>query len=289
MNTHAYNRRGRASSNGGQLQLERPSRHMVIASILIIALLAFEIFNFDTTRYALESLIGEKSFVGMTWAAVLAVAFCAIDFAGLTRIFAPNPEANDSKEAWYLMGAWFLGATMNAVMTWWAVSLVLLNHPTLGNEILTRATLLQYVPIFVALLVWITRVLFIGSLAMAGEQLMMAYRKNQAPPPRQQRQSMRTTQARVRQQEQLEWLDDEVQPAETLIVQSNQPSNPSHAQRVQVQSVPKPLGTPKRQVQANSKTKRPVPQRKAKAQARQTRPNKSQPRRGIDVSNNYRS
>lgn len=60
---------------------------------------------------------------------------------------------------------------MNAVMTWWAVSLTLLNHP-LGNEILGREQLLTFVPIFVATLVWVTRILFIGSIAVAGDHLL---------------------------------------------------------------------------------------------------------------------
>lgn len=144
-------------------------RHVVIGLILLTALLAFELFNFDTTRYALGSLLGNVTFVGITWATILAIAFCAIDFAGLARLFTPERGANEPKEVWYLMGAWLLGATMNAVMTWWAVSLTLLDHP-LGNEILGREQLLQIVPIFVAVLVWLTRILFIGSLTVAGEQ-----------------------------------------------------------------------------------------------------------------------
>ena len=145
-------------------------KNMVIAGVLITALLAFELFNFDTTRYALNSLLGEVTFAGLSWATILATAFCAIDFAGLARLFTPEKGAEEPKEVWYLMGAWLLGATMNAVMTWWAVSLTLLNH-NLGNEILSREQLLQIVPIFVAVLVWLTRILFIGSLTMAGEHL----------------------------------------------------------------------------------------------------------------------
>jgi hypothetical protein len=68
------------------------------------------------------------------------------------------------------MGAWLLGATMNAVMTWWAVSLTLLNHD-FGNEVLSRQQLLQSAPIFVAVLVWLTRILFIGAFTVAGEHL----------------------------------------------------------------------------------------------------------------------
>ena len=100
-----------------------------------------------------------------------AVAFCAIDFAGLARLFTPERGRNEPKEIWYLTGAWLLGATMNAVMTWWAVSTVLVNHPV-GNEVLSREQLLTVVPIFVAVLVWLTRILFIGAIAVAGEKLL---------------------------------------------------------------------------------------------------------------------
>ena len=108
--------------------------------------------------------------MGLGWATILAIAFCAIDFAGLARLFTPQKGEDEPAEVWYLMGAWLVGATMNAVMTWWAVSLTLLNHQ-LGNEILDREQLLRFVPIFVAVLVWLTRILFIGSLTVAGEHM----------------------------------------------------------------------------------------------------------------------
>jgi hypothetical protein len=139
--------------------------------ILILALIAFEMFNFDTTRYALESLLGEVRFAGFAWATILAIAFCAIDFAGLARLFTPEKGTDEPKEIWYLTGAWLLGATMNALMTWWAVSLTLLNHD-LGNEVVSREELLRIVPVFVAILVWLTRILFIGAVTAAGERIL---------------------------------------------------------------------------------------------------------------------
>jgi len=147
------------------------SRQLMVGLLMVSALLAFEIFNFDTTRFALESLLGKTRFINLTWASILAVAFCAIDFAGLAKLFTPQRGFDEPKEVWYLMGAWFLGATMNAVMTWWAVSLALLGSD-LGNEVLSREDLLRYAPIFVASLVWLTRILFIGSLAVTGERLI---------------------------------------------------------------------------------------------------------------------
>lgn len=151
------------------------SRQLLIGVILILALLAFEMFNFDTTRYALQSLLGDVRFATLTWATILAVAFCAIDFAGLARLFTPERGLDEPKEVWYLTGAWLLGASMNAVMTWWAVSSVLVGHE-LGNEILGREQLLRIVPIFVALLVWLTRILFIGAITIAGERILYGRR-----------------------------------------------------------------------------------------------------------------
>jgi hypothetical protein len=162
-------------------------RKTAVGAILIIALVAFEIFNFDTTQYALRNLLGEVRFLGLQWASILAIAFCSIDFAGLIRLFTPQRGLDEPKEVWYLMGAWLLGATMNAIMTWWAISLTLLNH-NFGNEVLSRQQLLLYVPIFVAVLVWLTRILFIGAFTVAGEHIFdfsgdSRTQSNQATPP----------------------------------------------------------------------------------------------------------
>ncbi|MCB8943825.1 MAG: hypothetical protein H6658_08720 [Ardenticatenaceae bacterium] len=159
----------RLGLGNGRFGLDMP-RKTIVGIILLTALVAFEIFNFDTTRFALQNLLGEVSFWGLAWSSILALAFCAIDFAGLARLFTPEQGADEPKAVWYLMGAWLLGATMNAIMTWWAVSLTLLSHD-LGNEVLSRQQLLQIAPIFVAVLVWLTRILFIGALSVTGEHM----------------------------------------------------------------------------------------------------------------------
>jgi hypothetical protein len=158
------------------------SRKMIIAVLLAVALVAFEIFNFDTTQYALTNLLGDIRFGGILWASILAIAFCAIDFAGLVRIFTPERGREEPRAVWFLTGAWFLGTIANSVMTWWAVSLTLLSHD-FGNEVLSREALLRYVPIFVAMLVWLTRILFIGAFSITGEEMfeMARGRGNNAP------------------------------------------------------------------------------------------------------------
>lgn len=162
------------------------SRKLAAGIILVIAMVAFELFNFDTTRYALTNLLGDISFAGLKWATILAIAFCAIDFAGLTRLFTPERGQKEPTAVWYLMGAWLIGATMNAVMTWWAVSLTLLSHE-FGNEVLGREQLLRWVPFFVATFVWLTRILFIGAFSVAGEYIfdLGVKRPSSAPKPKQ--------------------------------------------------------------------------------------------------------
>jgi hypothetical protein len=149
----------------------RINRGLAFGVIIITALLAFEIFNYSTTDFALTDLLGELKFMGIRWATILSIAFCGIDFAGIARLFTPEEGANEPNEVWYLFGAWLLAATMNAMLTWWGVSLAVLNHDTLGNAVIGRETLLRAVPVFVAVLVWLIRVLIIGTFSAAGDRL----------------------------------------------------------------------------------------------------------------------
>lgn len=146
-------------------------RGLIFGLIILTGMLSFEIFNFSTTEFALADLLGELSFAGISWATILALAFCSIDFAGIARLMTPHEIGDEPVEIWYLLGAWFLGATMNAMLTWWSVSLALINHQGLGNEVLGREALLSGVPIFIAGLVWLIRVLLIGTLTLAGQRL----------------------------------------------------------------------------------------------------------------------
>jgi len=151
--------------------LSKMNRGLAFGVIMFVALLAFEVFNYTTTDFALQDFLGDIRFLGLRWAMILAIAFCGMDFAGIARLFAPANEKGAKAEIWYLLGAWFLAATMNAMLTWWGVSLALLQHQALGNEILSREQLIRIVPVFVAVLVWLIRILLIGTFSMAGDRL----------------------------------------------------------------------------------------------------------------------
>lgn len=138
----------------------------ITSLILIIGLFSFEMFNYSTTDFALRDLLGDLKFLGIFWSTILAIAFCGIDFAGIARLFVSDDQIVDQKENWYLFGAWFLAATMNAVLTWWGVAISIANHSMKSSSIIDTSTINQIVPIFVAIMVWLTRILLIGSFSL---------------------------------------------------------------------------------------------------------------------------
>jgi len=144
----------------------------IFAMIILTALLAFEMFNYSTTEYALHDLLGNLVFAGLRWSTILSIAFCGIDFAGIARLFTPESGSNEPKEGWYLFGAWMLAATMNAILTWWGVSMAIATHKEASVAIMNTRTLTQVIPVFVALMVWLIRILIIGTISVAGERFL---------------------------------------------------------------------------------------------------------------------
>ena len=170
------------------------SRGAAWGIMIIGALLAFEVFNFSTTEFALKDVLGELTFAGFRWATILSIAFCGIDFAGIARIFTPERGRDEPTEVWYLFGAWLLAAAMNAMLTWWGVSIAILNHSSLGaGSVVSNTTLTKAVPIFVAIMVWLIRVLIIGTFSLAGDRLFSQDKRRTYSTARPQTQTSRAT------------------------------------------------------------------------------------------------
>jgi len=147
--------------------------------MIIGALLSFEVFNFSTTQFALHDMLGDLTFAGMRWATILAIAFCGIDFAGIARIFTPEQGRDEPAEVYYLFGAWLLAAGFNATLTWWGVSVAISNNVNLqSGAVMSAATLTKVVPIFIAAMVWLVRLLIIGTFSLAGDRLFTTADQN---------------------------------------------------------------------------------------------------------------
>jgi hypothetical protein len=148
----------------------KPSAAFVI--MIFGALIAFEIFNYSTTDHALRDLLGDLRFAGIYWSTILAIAFCGIDFAGIARLFTPEQGMEEPKEVWYLFGAWLLAATMNAILTWWGVSMAVAGRTIESSAVINPKTITSVVPVFVAIMVWVIRILIIGTLSLAMDRLL---------------------------------------------------------------------------------------------------------------------
>jgi hypothetical protein len=167
MNTTIRTNRG----IGSTLRRLSIRRGMAWGVIIIGALLAFEMFNYSTTQFALNDVLGDLKFAGIRWATILALAFCGIDFAGIARLFTPEQGHDEPAETWYLFGAWILAAAMNATLTWWGVAVAIASHTNLSSEVISSSTLTKVVPVFVAIIVCLIRVLIIGTFSIKGGKL----------------------------------------------------------------------------------------------------------------------
>jgi hypothetical protein len=167
-----YRRNGLAALFRDLTHGRRLNRGAAWGMMIIGALLAFEVFNFSTTQFALRDVLGDLTFAGFRWATILAVAFCGIDFAGIARIFTPEQGADEPKEVYYLFGAWFLAAAFNAILTWWGVSVAIVSHSSASaGTVISTATMTKIVPIFVAAMILLVRVMIIGTFSLAGDRL----------------------------------------------------------------------------------------------------------------------
>jgi hypothetical protein len=60
---------------------------------------------------------------------------------------------------------------MNATLTWWGVKAAIVNNAGASSAVIAGDTLTKVVPVFVAIMVWLIRVLIIGTFSVAGDRL----------------------------------------------------------------------------------------------------------------------
>ena len=226
--------------------------------MILGALLAFEVFNFSTTQYALHDMLGDLTFAGMKWSTILAIAFCGIDFAGIARIFTPEQGRDEPAEVYYLFGAWVLAAGFNATLTWWGVSVAIAQNGNIqGTAAMSSETITKVVPIFVAAMVWLVRLLIIGTFSLAGERLFTtaqansyqkpAYNNNQniynQPRPQPQPQQPRPAYQSQSQNPRPQYNQPTNQPVLRPASQINRPVNAAPSSQTNFRPAPKPVSS----------------------------------------------
>jgi hypothetical protein len=149
------------------LMLRKDALYVIV---FVLALFAFEAFNYSTTDFALSDLLGELRFAGIAWSTLLSIAFCGIDFAGIALLLAAPTRKEDNRSTWFMFGAWILAATMNAILTWWGVVLAIQSHPVVSAGVVDEGFVTRTVPVFIALMVWVLRILLVGSLSKTSDR-----------------------------------------------------------------------------------------------------------------------
>ncbi len=142
----------------------------IYSAIIVLALIAFEAVNYGTTAFALKDLLGNLKVLGIRWSTLLALAFCSLDFAGIARLVTTKEHSREDRDSWFLFGAWLIAATFNAVLTWWGVSIAIANHSLRSAEVVSTQQLTTIMPVLVAIMVWVIRILIIGSLTSSLEK-----------------------------------------------------------------------------------------------------------------------
>jgi hypothetical protein len=92
-----------------------------------------------------------------------------------------------------------LAAAFNATLTWWGVSVAIVNHASQGGgAVISAETMAKAVPIFVAAMVLLVRVLIIGTFSLAGDRLFTTdVRRSYNNPRPAQQQSYRPVQSQA--------------------------------------------------------------------------------------------
>jgi hypothetical protein len=150
-------------------------------AVIILALAAFEYFNFSTTDFALQDILGNHGSGLMAWSTILSLAFCGMGIAGIAKILASPKDDTGNKSSWYLLGAWVIAAAMNAGLIWWGISVAIYNQPAHAVMIIDPMTYVTVVPVLVAVIIWVIRVLIIGTLVTSFDLVLKGSEQQRKP------------------------------------------------------------------------------------------------------------
>jgi hypothetical protein len=142
------------------------STHRIMTSLTALtALAAFEVFNYSTTAFALQSMFGNLSAGRMNLASLFALAICCMDIAGIICLFLPTTDMALPRHDRRLFGAWILAAGLNTWLTWRGISLAIAIRQAQIGWVVDVGVLTRTLPVFTAALIWLIRVLIIGSVS----------------------------------------------------------------------------------------------------------------------------
>ncbi|OGG01493.1 hypothetical protein A2Z33_00415 [Candidatus Gottesmanbacteria bacterium RBG_16_52_11] len=144
--------------------------------------LAFALFVFIVSSFALNNLMGEMEFAGIFMANIFAIALALLDYAGISRLYVPDDGDPRSKRyAIYLLIGWLVCALVVWVLTWWSVLVILLDKtdfaPFIKNPEINLVAF-RLAPITIAEVVFLTRILLYAAVSRSGARLFTQKPRN---------------------------------------------------------------------------------------------------------------
>jgi len=139
------------------------SRNTATTLSMLTSIVAFEIFNYATTVLAIKSLLGGFAVMGFNLAAWLAVAVCCLDVTGIIYLFILLPSPARTKSNRRLFRAWLAVTGLNAWLSWLGISQAIAIRQAETGLGVDADILTHTLPIFIVCLVWLVRILLIGS------------------------------------------------------------------------------------------------------------------------------
>jgi len=134
--------------------------------ITVLGLLAFEIFNYATNQDAMAKIFGEAKFFTIPIYYLLAIAFSAIDLGGLSSTFTEEDWGHEPWWVYVATGGWLIASIVNALLTYLAilVGMALAPISQLAVVMPKVAAVYDYLPAALTIVIWLIRVMLIGSI-----------------------------------------------------------------------------------------------------------------------------
>ena len=161
-------------------------RGAIFGTILVMALVAFEVFNFSTTQFALRDMLGDLSFAGLDGRPSWRLPSAAWISPASPASSPPSRAAMNRTRSGIssVPGCWPQAST--PLSPGGASPSPSLNHQPQARSS-SAGTLTRIVPVFVAGMVWLIRVLIIGTFSIAGERLFSVAEQHAGSRPFQRR------------------------------------------------------------------------------------------------------
>ena len=144
--------------------------------LLLISLFVFEFVNYTTNVGAVESILGSRSvgllFYGqVSFAVLVGLAFCLVDFSGIARIFTPQRGKDEPNAVRVLFIVWLLSAVLNAGLTWWVATIWVASSYGGQNPLVNYNTVLVWAPRIIATLFFLVHFGLVYTVALVGDDL----------------------------------------------------------------------------------------------------------------------